>query len=184
MVRRLRWLALVSAFRAIFRRSAGNSVDRAAADLKDRLPTPLGDVLEAMPGDPLKVGGSALATGRGARSAYRLSRRAGGSVSRAAQRVSDGGRAAGDVRRRLSTEIRTETEQQRRLLWSRYRRSRGDHIGADDAMLDLRPNDADSGPVPEIPDPVPVGRRRAVEKPQIPVNRRRRSYRRPARPWD
>lgn len=187
LVRRLRWLALITAVRALARRSAGRSVDQASDELRQRLPDNMVQALSTMPGDPLRVGGSALVTSRGARSAYRASRRATGSMSRLARQVSDGTRSARGVRHRFIDQVRYESERDRRRMWSEYRRSEGDHRAADEILLDrlddpgLRRQDE---PLPEIPDAVPTGRFRSVNEQPQPVNRRLRTYRRPIKPWD
>ncbi len=187
VVRRLRWVALVSALRALVRRSAGRSVDQASDELKDRLPDNVVQALSTMPGDPLRVGGSALATSRGARSAYRASRRATGSVSRVAGRVSGSTRAVRRIPGRFIDQVRQESKRDQRLLWSEYRRAEGDLRAADELLLDrLDPAGArgEEDPLPEIPEAVPTGRFRSVNEPPPPVNRRLRTYRRPVKPWD
>ncbi len=187
VVRRLRWLALVSVLRALVRRSAGRSVDQASDELKDRLPDNVVQALSTMPGDPLRVGGSALATSRGARSAYRASRRATGSVTLVARRVSGGSRAVRRIPSRFIDQVRHESERDQRLLWSQYRRAEGDHRAADELLLDrFDPAGArgEEDLPPQIPEAVPTGRFRSVDEPPLPVNRRLRTYRRPVKPWD
>jgi hypothetical protein len=187
VVRRLRWVALVTALRALVRRSAVRSVDQASDELKDRLPDNVIQALSTMPGDPLRVGGSALATSRGARSAYRASRRATGSASRVARRVAGGSRTVRGIPGRFVDEVRHESERERRLLWSEYRRAEGDHRAADELLLDrFDPAGArgEEDPLPEIPEAVPTGRFRSVDESPPPVNRRLRTYRRQVKPWD
>lgn len=186
-VRRLRWLAVVAAVRALARRSAGQSVDRASDELRERLPDNMVQALSTMPGDPLRVGGSALVASRGARSTYRVSRRATGSVSRLTRRVSDGAGSVRGAHRRFIDQVRDESQWDRRQLWSEYRRAEGDHEAADEILLDRLDQGGRRGegyPLIEIPDPVPTGRFRWVYEPPQPVNRRLRSYRRPVKPWD
>lgn len=186
LIRRLRWLALVYAARGLARRSARPSMDRASDELRERLPDGVVHALSAMPGDPIRVGGSAMATSRGARSAFRATRKTTGSASRLVRWVSHSAHGTRGFRRRFVDQVREESELDRRRMWSEYRRAEGDHQAADEILLERRdafhPIRKDELPV--IPDAVPTGRFRSVDEPPRTVDRRLRSYRRPIKPWD
>lgn len=180
--RRLRWLAAGSLARFVLKRSASRSVDRATADLEDRLPAPVRRALDAVPADAVRAGGSAVVAARTAK------RVATGSRS-ASKAVNDRRRRAGDRLHRLRSigaEIGTEAESKRRELTAEYLRATNRPTEADDALLDLRTS-AEPGddPLASVAEPVRPGRRRA--RPPLtgsPVRRVQRSYRRRSAPWD
>lgn len=176
--RRLGWVAVASLARATLRtalrRGTADRVDAATAQLEDRLPERVRTVLRHAPGDPVRLGGSAVVAGRSARVAAR------GAASGA-------GRAGRLVRRRFGDEVRVESERTRRRLRSRMLRHLVGDAAADDALLDLRsaPSGVDSRPLPDPPRPVPSGRWRAPRRhPEPEVARVQRTYRPPRRPWD
>lgn len=197
--RRLGWLAVGSAARVVLKRGASDRVDRAATELGDRLPPTVRAAVETLPGDPLRVGGTAVVAGRSARQAAagaaEVSRVAGAGRRRVAEgvgMVSDAiearprpvrsGRLLSD---RFGQEVAEESERARRRLRSRMLRHLGDDTGADDALLDLRPGPADDPWVPpDPPPPVRSGRFRRRRQVEPPVARVQRTYHRPRRPWD
>ncbi len=207
--RRLRWFAVGAAVRFVLRRSAGRSVDRATAEIEDRLPEPVRKALDRVPADPIRAGGSALVAAKTAK------RVASGSV-KASQLANDRRRrlANGIERiRSIGDEIGRESDRSARELKAQYLRATEGHRAADDALLDLRPHhfgpsgpdhdladqhdDADLGghrrsdhqrsndDLPSVKDAVRSGRWKADlrHKPTL-VNRMKRSYRPETRPWD
>jgi hypothetical protein len=195
--RRLRWLALGSAARwAIRRLTAGSrarAVEQATAEVEQRLPAPVRRLIEnervssALPIDPVRTGGSALAAGRSAQRASRV--------------AVDATRRLGDIRRGVTgridavrgigAEVGREAEASRRELTSRYLRATEGPGPADDALLDLRSDRSvadgfdQADPLDQVPGPVAAGRRRAHRRSRRPeVARVQRSYRPRTRPWD
>jgi hypothetical protein len=178
-VRRFRWVALGALLRALSRRVGQTSVDSATGELAAKLPDPVVKSIDAAPGDLMRVGGRALAASRAARRVGQTSRRMGGVGRHWRDRSVSTVALAQSLRR----DWRSESEQARREFWADYHRAQGDHQSADEALLDRRAP-RNERPLPEIPDPVPPGRRRLRTAPRPVVNRVQRSYRRMARPWD
>lgn len=197
--RRLGWLAVGSAARVVLKRGASDRVDRAATELGDRLPPTVRAAVETLPGDPLRVGGTAVVAGRSARQAAAGAAEVSRVAGAGRRRVVDGvtvvsgaidarprpvraGRMLSD---RFGQEVADESERAERRLRSRLLRHLGDDTAADDALLDLRPGPADEpwNP-PETPPPVQTGRLRRRRPVEPPVDRVQRTYQRPRRPWD
>lgn len=192
--RRLRWLLTGWVVRYLARRSVGRSIDGAARSLEERLPPPVSRALDAVPVDVVRAGGSVVVAGRVARRAAVTGAKAGRTATRRVQRPI---RMVRRIRARgggLGAELEDEIEQARRRLTSRYLLATRGRAAADDALLDLRfpdraaPGDDDGGPVdtplPELPQPVAPGRRRADRRRRPPVDRVQRTYHRPIRSWD
>lgn len=197
--KRLRWFAVGTLVRFFIRRSASRSVDRATADLEERLPGPLRKAMDIVPADAVRAGGSAVVAGRtarrvasGTRSASRLAGDRGRRVAEGMHRI----RSIGD-------EIGREAEHKRRELKADYLRVTRGNGAADDALLDLRGDEesprhrssVEDGnhrhdpfheeDLPEVQDPIRRGRWRAERRlGSTMVNRVQRSYRQPSRPWD
>lgn len=210
--RRVGWLALASVARTVLRRGASRQVDDAADELEQRLPDGVRSALSKLPGDPVRLGGSAVVAGRSARQvaagagrASRLAddgrRRLGRRVDQAATVIDGRPRPARAGRRlagQVSDEVRAETESRTRELRSQMLANSRGLGAADDALLDRRANtgreiiDLPEMPVtggaagvPEPPPPIPTGRRRAPRRRAEPqVARVQRTYRQPRRPWD
>lgn len=191
--RRLRWLAAGAAVRFALRRSAARSVDRATADLEDRLPAPVRRALDMVPADAARAGGSAVVAARTARKVAVSSRTASKAVNDRRRRVTEHWHRL----RSIGTEIGAEAESKRRELKAEYLRATDRPGEADDVLLDVRAGGAagDNGsgadadlrdqPLDSIAQPVRPGRRRARRPvPAPPVNRAQRSYRPRSMPWD
>ncbi len=200
--RRLRWFAVGAVARYVLRRSTSRSVDRAAAEIEERLPAPVRSALAAVPADAIRAGGSAVVAGRTARRFATGSRRMTRLATDGGRRVSDGVHRV----RSIGDEIGHEAEQKRRELRAQYLRATRGNAAADDAMLDLRGdgpdgrNDEGYGPddrrsdggswldadePPRVREPIRQGRWRAGKSlGSPPVSRVQRSYRPTSRPWD
>lgn len=184
----MRWLAAGTAarfvLRRVVRRTAGRSVDRATADLEERLPQPVRKALDVVPDRAIRAGGSAVVAGRTAR-------RVAVGTKRATRMAADGRTRASDRVGRLRSigdDIARETEDSRRRLKAEYVRATRGPEAADDVLLDLRRSEEDSwsdDEPPEVMDPVRRGRWRAERRlGSGAVNRVRRSYQKPTKPWD
>ncbi len=207
--RRIGWVAMASLARTVLRRGATRQVDEASADLEQRLPEPVRSALTRLPGDPVRLGGSAVVAGRSARQvavgAGRVSRAADGGrrrLLRGADRAAtafDGrprpARSGRDLADRLGAEVRAETDASERDLRSRMLLASRGRAAADDALLDARPVPGElvAEPISAAGDPWHPGtppevrrgrwrapRRRAKEQ----VARVQRTYQQPRRPWD
>lgn len=188
--RRLRWFVIGGVVRAVgriaVRRSTERSVDKAAAELEERLPAPVKRAIERVPADPIRAGGSAIVAGRTAKRAVTGTRRASRVAAGQVGRVADG---IGRVRS-VGDEIAGEAAASRRRLRAEYLRATRGNAAADEALLDLRDgSDALPGargePPPELDPPIRRGRWRA-ERPlgETRVNRVMRSYRPRPKAWD
>lgn len=203
------WVAMASLARTVLRRGATRQVDEASADLEQRLPEPVRTALTRLPGDPVRLGGSAVVAGRSARQvavgAGRVSRAADGGrrrLVRGADRAAtafDGrprpARSGRDLADRLGAEVRAETDASARDLRSRMLLASRGQAAADDALLDARSMTAEaasgtmaaggdgwrSGTPPEVRrGRWRAPRRRAKEQ----VARVQRTYQQPRRSWD
>lgn len=203
VARRLGWVAVVAlarSARALSRRGSPDRVDEATAEVEDRLPGRLRDVLDALPGDATRLGGRAVVTGRSARQVAVRTRRAAAHTQRAAQgtvraaRAVDAGRHELERRvervadlvdgrprpvrggqqlgARLGRDVRHETEQTRRRLRSRMLGHLFGPEAADDALLDVRSGAADE----------PAGRYEPPAPPDPIAPGRRRAPRRSRQP--
>lgn len=150
--RRVGLVAMATVARTVLRRGASRQVDSASADLEERLPEPVRQALTRLPGDPVRLGGSAVVAGRSARQvaagAGRVSRaaddgrrRLGRGVDRAATAF-DGrprpARSGRNLAERLGAELRAETDDHERDLRSRMLLGSRGQAAADDALLDRR----------------------------------------------
>lgn len=209
--RRIGWVAAASVARTVLRRGASRQVDEAAVDLEQRLPDGVRSALTRLPGDPVRLGGSAVVAGRSARQvavgAGRVSRMADGGrrrlgrgVGRAAE-VVDGrprpARASRKLAERVGDDVRAETEDRTRQLRARMLANSRGRGAADDALLDRRhadravidlpemPVTGGAADVPGPPSPIPTGRRRAPRRrAKEQVARVQRTYQQPRKPWD
>lgn len=185
--KRLRWLAIGAAARFVIRRSTSRSVDRATADIEERLPARIRAVVDAVPADAVRAGGSVVVAGRTARRFASGTRTASKLVSEQRQRLGDGMariRSVGD-------EVGQEVETRRRELTADYLRTTRGQGAADDALLDMRIDGPegllahDAEDLPPIKQPVRRGRWRSDRRLRSDsVNRVQRTYRQPTRPWD
>ncbi len=126
----------------------------------------------ALPGDLVRVGGAATVAGRTAR---RSSVALVNSVGR--------NRVIQDRLARAKLTVRAQSEVIRREMMSDYARYVDGDSAALEALLDLR--DVEAEPIPEVPQPVALGRfrfRRSLADEQ--VGRVQRTYRKPVKPWD
>lgn len=185
--KRLRWIAIGAAVRFVLRRSTTRSVDRATADLEERLPAPIKAVVDAVPADAVRAGGSVVVAGRTARRFATGTRTASKLVAEQRQRLGDGFariRSVGD-------EVGHEVDSRRRELTAEYLRTTRGREAADDALLDVRGdgngllNGHDPEGLPSVKEPVRSGRWRSERRLRTAaVNRVQRTYRQPTRPWD
>jgi hypothetical protein len=196
--RRLRWFALGAAVRFVLRRSAGRSVDRATAEIEERLPEPVRTVLDRVPANPARVGGSAVVAAKTARRVASGGRKASQLANDRRRRVADGIERI----RSVGDEIGRETDRSARELKARYLRATEGTTAADEALLDLRPHHFDRDrpdqrladveaeadddrELPTVKAAVRTGRWRADRRSSTNlVNRVKRSYRPETKPWD
>ncbi|MDA3041273.1 MAG: hypothetical protein O3C27_17445 [Actinomycetota bacterium] len=184
--RRLAVMALGTAASYLSKWAAERSVNGATQRFEDRLPPPVSRVINALPGDLMRVGGTAMVAGSAARSAGRAGRRA-VTVASAGTSTFLGRKATVD---RLFADAagtwRQEVEGERRRLRSDLLRCTRGAEAAVNALLDLRV-DADLDAHTDLPpmlEPVPAGRRRPLRLAAPLVERVQRSYRPPVKPWD
>ncbi len=181
LFRRFRWIALGAALRSLTRRTRERSVTDATEELAQRLPSAVVKAADAAPGDLLRIGGSAMAAGRTARTVGDRSRRLGSATRTLRRRWSN----PGDSVRELREQWRRESELARRELWAEYHRAQGDHGTADEVLLDRRGVDrSQDEPLPSVPQPVRPGRPPVRRAARTVVNRAQRTYRRTPKPWD
>ena len=179
--KRLRWFALGTLVRFLLKRTTSRSVERATADMEERLPAPVKKVMEYVPESATRAGGSAVVMGRTAKRVAVGTRKASQVAGDRRQRVSDGFHRI----RTIGDEVAREAEIKRRELKAEYLRVTEGQVAADDALLDLRPEVADEAELPEVGEPVRSGRWRAERRlGQATVNRVQRSYRPRSKPWD
>lgn len=179
--RRLRWFAAGAAVRFVLRRSAGRSVDRATAEIEDRLPEPVRKVLDRVPADPARVGGSAIVAAKTAKRVASGSRKASQLANDRRRQFADGVERI----RSIGDEIGRETDRSARELKAQYLRETEGTTAADDALLDLRPHHFEHDELPEVKEPVRSGRWKAdLRQKSALVDRVKRTYRPQTRPWD
>ncbi|MGH1489631.1 MAG: hypothetical protein ACRBK7_09595 [Acidimicrobiales bacterium] len=179
--RRLRWFAIGAAVRFVLRRSASRSVDRATADIEDRLPEPVRKALDLVPADAARVGGSAIVAAKTAKRVATGGRRASQLANDRRRQVTDGIQRV----RSIGDEITREADIKTRELKAQYLRATDGNAAADDALLDVRMHRRDDEDLPLPKTAVRSGRWRAnTGRAEPPVNRVRRSYRPQTRPWD
>lgn len=201
--KQLRWMAVGAGVSYLSKRKAERSVDKATEMLEDRLPAPLARVADALPPEVVRAGGAVVAASSAARTAavaaktgaratgtaVSFSRTAGGALRQAADTAVDARRSVVERLGNASEELREQADLDRRQLTSDYLRySEGDGPALE-ALLDARDDHPLDGlhldELPETPDPVAAGRRRyRPGLPAAPVNRVRRTYNRPTKPWD
>lgn len=185
LYRRFRWVALGALVRSLTRQTRERSVDAATDELARKLPQSVVRAAEVAPGDPLRFGGRAVATGRSMRQLGTATRRFGA----ASKRLTIAGRRLRYERVRSTLEaarraLSEETSSMERELWADYHRTMGDQAAADEALLDRRFPPTERGPLPEVPPPVDRGRHRHRSRPQAMVQRVQRTYRRAGKPWE
>ena len=176
--------------RAGVRQLASRSVDSATNRLEANLPDSVVRAANVLPGDLLRLGGSAVLAAEAARSAAIVTKRASSGVMRAGAHA---GSAVSLIRTsperlyalrdNVVADIAAETESARRSLMSDFQRELRGEEAAVDALLDLRSRT--EGLLPEVPEPIPSGRRRFI--PQLgpaPINRVQRTYQKPLKAWD
>ncbi len=189
VLRRFGWVALVAAVRSLARRGGQRRIDEATAEVADKVPDRVATALQDLPGDPLRVAGTAMAAGRSARRAADMSRSAAGTAGQSWRVVDQFRRSVSDFGRSVTGDIRGERDDLERQLWSDYHRSRGDHTRADASLLDARAGlydvaEDDDAVWDQVP-PAPVrGRLRHRRARASKPNRVRRSYRPPEKPWE
>ncbi|MGH1505224.1 MAG: hypothetical protein ACRBI6_16860 [Acidimicrobiales bacterium] len=194
LFRRFRWMALGWVVKNVARRGVGRSVDQAGAEVKaridDRLPAPVRSAAGKVGVDLAdiggRVGGPALVAreqsrrmGTAAAVTARSGRRAAAVPGRVRRRAVD---VAAEARRQLDAEV---DDASRRLRSQAAGHATGP-AAATEALLDLR-HDARRAdePLPEVPDEVDRGRRRARRSLPAPEQPRvQRTYRPPTKPWD
>ncbi len=192
----LRWLIASAIGRYVIRRYGRTTVERAGRDLeasaRQRLPAPVADRIPALPAEAVQLGGSAVVAGRAARGAVATTRRAGRLAGEASARTSERmGVARAIVTRgrrpidRARHELRHEVDSSRRRLQADYLDHTVGPDAATDALLDGRAEPAGRRePHTAVPDPVAEGRRRTQRRTHPVVDRMRRSYRPPRKPWE
>ncbi len=191
--KRLRWFAIGTLVRFLLKRTTARSVERATADVEERLPAPVRKVMEIVPADAARVGGQAVVMGRTARRVALGTRRASQVAGDRRRRVSEGIERL----RSIGGDVAHEAETRRRELKAEYLRVTEGNGAADDALLDLRrgePGREDryegydgryEDELPEMTEPVRPGRWRAERRiGPATVNRVQRSYRPRSKPWD
>lgn len=201
--KQLRWMAVGAGVSYLSKRKAERSVDKATEMLEDRLPEPLAKVADALPAEVVRAGGAVVAAGSAARTAavaartgakatgtaVSMSRSATGAIRQVADTAVDARRSMIDRIGNATEELREQADLDRRQLTSDYLRYTEGDGPALEALLDARDGGSlQSGvadDLPETPEPVSAGRRRhRPGLPAAPVNRVRRTYNRPTKPWD
>ena len=183
----LRWLVMGVLSRLLIRCLGRRSAQRATAELETTaqhwLPAPLGRAVAALPGGAKAAGGSVIVAGRAGRSVVigsrRASRLASAPVRLAATR-------AGEARAAMAR-MRDDTDGAARRLRAQYLEATAGPAAATEAMLDLRPPPTgghDRDPHTSVPAPIRPGRRRSPRHRVPPVNRVRRTYHPPPKPWE
>lgn len=183
--RRLAVMALGTGASYLSKWVAARTINAATQQFEDRLPAPVAKVINVLPGDLMRVGGTAMVAGTAVRSAGRASRRA-AKVASASTSTLRGRKAAVDaLLADAAAEWRREIHGERRRFRSDLVRLTRGPDAALEALLDLR---ADGGAnlqeLPLTPEPIPAGRRRPLRLPAPFVDRVQRSYRPPVKPWD
>jgi hypothetical protein len=194
LIRRFRWMIVGAGVKYVARRGMTRSVDEAASRIEDRLPAPVANAVNALPGDVMKAGGAAVVSARAVQRGAIVTQRgakAGGVVVTRVTRV--GIRRprpeVADRIRQARAAVAEQAERDSRDLradFQRYVRGGGPagERAALDALLDRR-SQTNELPLPTVPDPVDRGRRRSLPpRPRPEVARMQRSYRRPQKPWD
>lgn len=188
LLRRFGWVAVAAAVRSLARHSGQRQIDEATDDVAAKLPDSAVTVLSDVPGDPLRVAGTAVAASRSARRAAELSRSVAGTTATPVRAFDRFRRSLATWGRSVGVSIGEERSSIERQLWSDYHRSRGDHARADSSMLDARPDSSDNDDATELWDRVPPqvnrGRMRSVPPADDRPRRARRRYQRPRRPWE
>lgn len=201
--KQLRWMAVGAGVSYLSKRKAERSVDKATEMIEDRLPEPLAKVAEVLPADVVRAGGAVVAAGNAAKTAavaartgakatgtaVSFSRSATGAIRQAADSAVEARRSVRDRIGNATDELREQADLDRRQLTSDYLRySEGDGPALEallDAREDVSLHNSLAEDLPETPDPVGAGRRRyRPSLPAAPVNRVRRGYTRPTKPWD
>ncbi len=190
VLRRFGWVAIVAAGRSLARRGGQRRIDEATAEAADKMPDTIVSALKDAPGDPLRMMGTAMVAGRSARRAAGVSKAAAGTAGESLRVADQFRRSVSQWRRALSNDVRDESDELERELWSDYHRSRGDHRRADLSLLDARAarhgdSDDEYDALWERVPPESVRgrfrhRRAAADKPR----RVRRTYRPPDKPWE
>jgi len=202
----LRWLIVSAIGRYLIRRFGRSTIERAGRDLeytaRHRLPAPMADAIPSLPPEAVQLGGSVVVAGRAAKGAVSTTRRASRLASDATGRTSAGigavrsafGRGLDSVDSAVEgarSQLGSEVEQSRRRMRATYLEATVGQDAATDALLDARSAAASELGQPEpvdphesVPEPVASGRRRHRRRRPPLVDRMRRSYRPPARPWD
>lgn len=189
--KRLIWMVLGAGASRFGQYKAGKAVDRATEQIERKIGPGPAKVVRALPGDVLRVGGAAVASGQVAVTAARTSQHA-AELAYGAGRVGHRtlrsvGRTRKAVRGRVDAmtgEWRDLTDLERRRLRAEYLRHTEGDDAAFAALLDVR-TAPEPQPLPETPAPVPGGRRRFRQPlPAAPVNRVQRTYRRARKAWD
>ncbi len=183
--RRLAVMALGTGASYLSKWAAARTINSATQQFEDRLPAPVAKAINVLPGDLMRVGGTAMVAGTAVRTAGRASRRA-VRVASASTSTLRGRKAAVDaLLAGASAEWRREIEGERRRFRSDLIRLTRGPDAALEALLDLRADDgANPADLPRTREPIPAGRRRPLRLPAPLVDRVQRSYRPPGKPWD
>ncbi len=183
--RRLTMMALGAGASYVSKLTARRSIDQATQRIEDRLPTSLVKVAGVLPGDVLRVGGTAVVAGNATMAAGRIARSASGAAVGGTRSLRARKAAADALLGDLRSDWRVEVDRERRVLRAAlYRRTRGADAGFDE-FLDVRSVDGLHSPLPMEPAPVAAGRRRpSPTLPSVMINRVQRSYRPPIKAWD
>ncbi len=183
--RRLAVMALGTGASYLSKWVAARTINAATQQFEDRLPAPVAKAINILPGDLMRVGGTAMVAGAAVRSAGRAGRRA-AKVATAGTSTLRGRKAAVDaLLAGASDEWQRQVEgERRRLRGDLLRLTRGPDAALD-ALLDLRSGERLQPPdLLLTPEPIPVGRRRPLRLPVPLIDRVQRSYRPRVKPWD
>lgn len=197
----LRWVIVSAIGRYLIRRYGRSTIERAGRDLestaRQRLPAPVANAIPTLPPEAVQLGGSAVVAGRAAKGAITTTRRAGRLAGDATARTANGvGAARAVIGRGRDTldaaraQFSDEIDDSERRMRSDFLESTMGSDAATDALLDVRRFEASGAgedpidPHESVPDPVAAGRRRHRRLTAPLVNRVRRGYRPPVRPWD
>lgn len=187
IVRRSRWMlfgwAAKKVGRAGFDKTVHKSIDKAAANLDDKMPELLSKSLDRLPGDMTRAGGAVVVASQSVKSAGSVARNAAGTARRMVAAPRSGSKAVSSRVHDIRDELTIESDEAYRRIKSEMLRETQGDAAALEALLDLRPRSQE--PIPSVGPAVSAGRRRhRPELPGAPINRVRRTYQQATRPWD
>lgn len=172
LFRRFRWMLMGAAARAGVKALGRHRIEEATGDLRNRLPVKAVKVADALPGDVLKAGGSAVVAGQTALRSAQAARQLATAKERAKEKLQS-------AKDEFGAGIAAEERAYRSDL---YRHTRGE-AAATDALLDVRAL-VEEGPLPRISAPVTRRRWRRAQAALPAVQRVQRRYMRPKKAWD